>query len=387
MTTAGWTCDGCSASAQIGAHCTVCGAARPMPRVGIAAPVLGATRKHGGAAHTQLLEPVPEPLAPNHPLLAPAFAPERRPLRTLIRRTGWLAVLVVTATAGVVAVALGGVGQDSAASIVTGLAAEPAERILLPAGTATLGLDDDSKEVVMNLCWRTSGNPNVECRLAWLEQRGELPPRTRAVPALGVDRYEASNHDWQQCVDAGACTARALDACRMYTQRGYRLGEPVPAGMLRPQHPAICLSAEEAAAYCAWRGGRVPTADEWERVARDGGTRLQPWGTFWSPGIANWGERDMAGFPIAGRLDGYELSAPVDAFVDGRTPSGVEQVLGNVAEWVEADDTERGRGQAGIRGGDYTADVSTLRATWHTSIRADERRTTVGVRCVYDAPR
>ena len=387
VTPAAWNCNACGAQAQNDAQCALCGASRPPVRVSISAPKLGPARVGVGAAHTQIREPVVDALASNHPLLAPPFEPERRPLRTLVRRTGWLTVLVVTATVGVIAVALYGGGHGAA--VVAGVASERilSERIALSAGPATLGLDEDSKEVVMNLCWRTSGNPNVECRLAWLEQRGELPPRTIDAPALSVDRHEASNADWQRCVDAGGCAPRAIGACRMYTQRGYRLGETIPAGMLRPEHPAICVSAEEAQAYCGWRGGRLPTADEWERVARDGETRLQPWGTFWSPGIANWGERDMAGFPIAGRLDGFELTAPVDAFVDGRTPSGVEQVLGNVAEWVAADDEERSRGRAGVRGGDYTTDVATLRATWHTSIPADERRSTVGVRCVYDEAR
>lgn len=321
-----------------------------------------------------------------HPLVRPPFEPPRRPIVTWVRRTGWLTVLVAGATLAVLAVASSATRVDAGAHTLR-TAGELSERVALPAVTATIGLDTDSREAVLNLCWRVSDNANVECRLSWLEERGELPPREVPVAAFEMDRREVSNSGYQACVDAGACDAPDWDSCRVYTQRGLQLAAEVPATVRRPEHPAVCVDVARAEAFCAWRGGRLPTAVEWERAARGGETRLQPWGRFWSPALANWGERDMGGFPIAGRLDGHELTAPVDAMSDGRSPEGIEQLLGNVAEWVAATEEERAEGRSGVRGGSYADEVDLLRATRHSALRAEEARTTVGFRCAYDTAR
>ncbi len=342
-----------------------------------------ADSSHGPMTHVfGAVAPAVEDSGP-HPLVRPAFDPPRRPLVTLIRRTGWLVVLVVTATVGVLAVASSGaqlVGDDLSAEV----ARIEAATIALPATTATIGLDTDSREVVLNLCWRVSDNANLECRLSFLEAEGELPPRDVDVPAFSIDRLEVSNAEYAACADAGGCVPRSWEDCRVYTQRGLQFGAGTPETIERPEHPAVCVNYEEAAAYCAWRDGRLPTAVEWERAARAGETRLQPWGGFWSPALANWGERDMGGFPIAGRLDGFELTAPVDALSDGRSPDGIAQLLGNAAEWVVADDEERSDGKAGVRGGSYRDPIDMLRATYHRSVAADARRTTIGFRCAYN---
>jgi formylglycine-generating enzyme required for sulfatase activity len=275
-----------------------------------------------------------------------------------------------------------GAREDAASTPGLG---EDAERVLLEAVDAFIGLTEDNKESVLNLCWRVSGNPIHECNPSTLREEGEYPHRRVPVQALWMDRLEVSNAQWAACETAGACPERDIDACRFYTIHRYELGVRPPEGLFQSNRPASCVTLDDARAFCAWRNMRLPTADEWERAARAGEDRMQPWGSFWTPALINWGERDLVGFPIPGRLDGAELTAAVDDYPDGATREGVLNLFGNVSEWVEPKDEERAQGRAGIRGSNYTDEVMTARVTRHRSLAADERRTTVGFRCVADA--
>lgn len=255
----------------------------------------------------------------------------------------------------------------------------------LPPVVAVVGLSDDNKEAVLSACWRISANPTHECQPSYLTELGEFPAREVPIGPLRADVFEVSNAAWQRCVDAGACPLRDLDPCRFYTIHRFELGVDVPTALLASNKPATCVTHAEAQQFCAWRDMRLPTGEEWERVARSGADRMYPWGSFWLPALLNWGERDMIGFPIAGRLDGEELTAPVDAYPDGHTDDGVYNVLGNVAEWT-ARGPEDSEGSASARGGSYADDVTELRITTRWSLPVTERRTTVGFRCVADLP-
>jgi formylglycine-generating enzyme required for sulfatase activity len=55
------------------------------------------------------------------------------------------------------------------------------------------------------------------------------------------------------------------------------------ADSLLADHPATHLTYQEAAAFCAWAGGRLPTGDEWEAAARREDGRAWPWGETFDP--------------------------------------------------------------------------------------------------------
>lgn len=341
-----------------------------------------------GALHTRQLPMIadrPAPASPqtaDHPTVRPAFERPKRGVAAKLRRVGPLAALVVAATAGVLALAFAG---DMRATPGAGAVVDApvSERVALPAVRATYGLTEDNKEAVLSLCWRVSSNPNTECRRSYLVDTGEYPHRELELGAFSVDRDEVSNAAWAECEAAGQCAPRDLESCRVYSVRGLSLTAELGENARSPERPAACVTYDEAASYCAAQGGRLPTVEEWERVARAGGELLQPWGQFWSPAMANWGERDMGGFPIPGRLDGHEFAAPVDAYRDGATSDGVRNVLGNVGEWVQPSDLDR-EGRAGVRGGNFSDDLAVLRSTRHRSLPRATRRNTVGFRCVYE---
>jgi len=98
--------------------------------------------------------------------------------------------------------------------------------------------------------------------------------------------------------------------------------------VLHPNRPVVEVSWYEAAAYCAWlsdrlrREVRLPTEAEWERAARGTAGRKYPWGKEGPDSErANW--RRNVGH-----------TTPVGLYPRGATPEGIEDLAGNVWEWV-----------------------------------------------------
>jgi formylglycine-generating enzyme len=97
-----------------------------------------------------------------------------------------------------------------------------------------------------------------------------------------------------------------------------------------PHHPVTSVSAADAAAYCQWAGGRLPTQAEWEAAARAGSTERFPWGAGFHPDKANiWNGLTHTKNTME---DGWEFTAPVRSFPPNAW--GIHDVIGNVFEFV-----------------------------------------------------
>ncbi|HEY2367199.1 MAG TPA: formylglycine-generating enzyme family protein [Polyangiaceae bacterium] len=163
-------------------------------------------------------------------------------------------------------------------------ATAPAGMLAVPAGTFTMGADQGGEE-------------------------DERPAHRVTLAGFFLDRTPVTNEAYEACVKAGACAALyARDP--KYTP---------------PLHPVNTATWDEAKAYCAWRGARLPREAEYERAMRGDDGRTYAWGSEWPTP-----ERATFGRPLkTGATD------DVGTHPMGRGPYGHDDLAGDVWEWME----------------------------------------------------
>lgn len=135
------------------------------------------------------------------------------------------------------------------------------------------------------------------------------------VRSFYVDRYEVTNEEYCKFLNDG--NAQRWDENQEIEKRDGKFA-PKPG---KERLPVYCVAWHEADAYAKWAGKRLPTEAEWEWAAGGKEGRKYPWGNeLLTPQRANFGGN--VGHP-----------QPVGSYPEGRTPDGIYDVAGNVAEW------------------------------------------------------
>ncbi len=222
-------------------------------------------------------------------------------------------------------------------------------------------------------------------------------PRPVSVAPFRIARHEVTNTEFEAFV---AATGHLSDPERtgagyVWTDRwrlvaGADWRHPHGPGTTikgRAGHPVVQVSQRDAAAYCRWRGLRLPREAEWEFAARGNDGRRYPWGDErprQGPAArANFGAVACCA-PDAG--DGYRKIAPVGRFAAGASPFGVLDMAGNVWEWTSSGFPGRA-GFVSLRGGGWGNDPYCLRVSYRHANPPDIGLDMVGFRCAGDAAR
>ena len=149
--------------------------------------------------------------------------------------------------------------------------------------------------------------------------------------------------------------------------------------------PVVQVNWQEAAAYCRWTGGRLPTQVEWTRAAGGLEGRDYPWGDEApSPGRALFGTDTLEA-----KFKPFAYLKAVGSFPAGDTPEGLADMAGSLYEWTADAAPPTGpeaRPERFIKGGNYMAGPEMLPVWRQRSWMEDDRSVGIGFRCVYQLP-
>jgi iron(II)-dependent oxidoreductase len=215
----------------------------------------------------------------------------------------------------------------------------------------------------------------VDVQYPWENMPRRFHEHKLQIKPFYIDKYPVTNQEFKQF----------LDATNYHPKDDLNFLRDWNKGTDWANKPVTWVSLEDARAYAAWAGKRLPHEWEWQFAAQGADGRLYPWGNDW---------RDAA---VPAPQKGRTLAGPdnVDAHPQGASPFGVVDLAGNVWQWTDEylDDHTR----AGIlRGGSYYRPQGSM---WYfpQAYRNDQhgklllmapsydRAATLGFRCVADA--
>ena len=139
----------------------------------------------------------------------------------------------------------------------------------------------------------------------------EAPEHISFTKAFYMDTNEITNSDYKKFIDT-----LELEAPYHWPEGN------IPKG--KEQHPVVYVSWFDATNYCKWAGKRLPTEQEWEKAARGLDGLIYPWGNEWSLDKSNNPYKHSTG------------TKPIGSYPEGRSPYGLNDMSGNVWEWVDS---------------------------------------------------
>jgi formylglycine-generating enzyme required for sulfatase activity len=216
--------------------------------------------------------------------------------------------------------------------------------------------------------------------------RDESPAHDVMLAAFWIDQTEVSNEQYLRCENASVCKPPVQSNSHFHPSY---YGNPEYA-----DYPVLFVTRAQAAAYCHWVGGRLPTEAEWEYAARGPNSSIFPWGDAFDGTRLNYCDVNCDAGPSDPTIDdGYADTAPVGSFPSGASWIGALDMAGNVREWVadwygpypsqaQIDPTGPARGDLIVpRGGSWIDNPSIVRGANRGGNTEDYYRDYYGFRC------
>jgi formylglycine-generating enzyme required for sulfatase activity len=236
----------------------------------------------------------------------------------------------------------------------------------------------------------------------------EKPAHQVTLHPFCIDQFEVRVDAYKACSDSGRCkragTANEWDGIAEKERKAF---DPLcnirdPSG--KAAHPINCVDWDMADRFCREGGKRLPTESEWEFSARGPDGRKYPWGDDDpTAGHLNACGKECMAWGLKNGIeekamydadDGFANTAPVGSFPKGASRYGVNDVVGNVWEWVadyygpyQADEQNDPKGPAEgtervIRGGSWNGSyASWVRPTFRYKDAPSKRSYGIGFRC------
>jgi formylglycine-generating enzyme required for sulfatase activity len=246
----------------------------------------------------------------------------------------------------------------------------PDGMVRVPAGDFTFKVDGIEIEGFNDV--------GVDVQYPWEDSPRRHHLHRMNVSSFWIDRYPVTNVQFKKFLEATHYHPKDdLNFLRDWQNGTF------PAGW--DSKPVTWVSLEDARAYAAWAGKRLPHEWEWQYAAQGGDGRLYPWGNSW----------DAAAVPAPDKGRNLRTPDSVGTHPKGASPFGVEDLVGNIWQWTNEFIDEHTRGGI-LRGGSYYQPQG---AVWYfpQAYRLDQhgklllmapskdRAGTLGFRCVKDA--
>jgi formylglycine-generating enzyme len=268
------------------------------------------------------------------------------------------------------------------------------QRVTVAGGTFLMGMGDESDACPPEMTCGAHEAPEHEVRVdsflldAFEVTVGRMRAYVEAFDELTFSDGEGAHplipgSGWQEAFEA-ALPSSADDLRASLKCHDDATWTDIPGD--QEALPVNCVNWAVAFSYCAQIGGRLPTEAEWEYAAAGGDqNRLYPWGSeqptaeranFYPGNLTAAGE--LAGGE--GRYGNFDLAGNVWEWVLDWLDTGWYSGDGSTCENCARVTTGTHRA---IRGGAYTYQDVTLRATTRSGQEPSTRDRAIGFRCAY----